>query len=72
VIAVVRRIEAKFRRPANGVITSRASLAGDALDRLTAELTRKRRSVVAVVVDLYDESGAHTLSAEVEWFIQRR
>lgn len=72
VIAVVRRIEAKFRRPANGAISSRASLAAGAFDRLTAELTRKGRSVVAVVVDLYDASGAHTLSAEVEWFIQRR
>lgn len=72
VIAVVRRMEAKFRRPANGAISSRASLAAGAFDRLTAELTRKGRSVVAVVVDLYDASGAHTLSAEVEWFIQRR
>lgn len=72
VIAVVRRMEAKFRRPANGAISSRASLAVGAFDRLTAELTRKGRSVVAVVVDLYDASGAHTLSAEVEWFIQRR
>ncbi|MBA3881805.1 MAG: YiiD C-terminal domain-containing protein [Chthoniobacterales bacterium] len=72
VIAVVRRIEAKFRRPANGAITSTASLAADSLERLTEELARKGRSIVAITVDLHDDSGAHTLSAEVEWFIQRR
>jgi len=68
---VVRRVEAKFRKPANGSIVSTASAVPDALARLDAELSSKKRSLISIIVEIYDELGAHTLSAEFEWFIQR-
>jgi acyl-coenzyme A thioesterase PaaI-like protein len=68
---VVRRVEAKFRKPANGSIVSTASAAPEALARLDAELSSKSRSVISITVEVYDELGAHTLSAKFEWFIQR-
>jgi acyl-coenzyme A thioesterase PaaI-like protein len=71
IVPVVRRLEAKFRRPANGTITSTATAAPTILERLDAELASKGRSLVPVTVELHDESGVHTLSATVEWFIQR-
>ena len=67
---VVRRVEAKFRKPANGSIVSTASAAPEALARLDAELSSKSRSVISIAVEIYDELGAHTLSATFEWFIQ--
>jgi acyl-coenzyme A thioesterase PaaI-like protein len=70
-IAVVRRIEAKFRRPANGSIISSASAAPEGLARLDAELSSKGRSIISITVEIYDESNVHTLSATFEWFIQR-
>lgn len=64
-------MEAKFRKPANGSIVSTASAAPEALARLDAELSSKSRSVISIRVEVYDELGAHTLSAKFEWFIQR-
>jgi acyl-coenzyme A thioesterase PaaI-like protein len=70
IVPVVRRIEAKFRKPANGAVTSTASAASEPLAQLDAELASKGRSLIPITVELHDESGAHTLSATVEWFIQ--
>jgi hypothetical protein len=68
-VPVVRRLEAKFRKPANGAVTSEASVADGALDELRAGLAGKGRALISVNVELHDESGAHVLSASVEWFI---
>jgi acyl-coenzyme A thioesterase PaaI-like protein len=70
-VPVVRRVDAKFHKPANGSIASTASAAPDDLGRLDAELSSKGRSVIAVTIEVYSESGVHTLSATFEWFIQR-
>jgi hypothetical protein len=71
VIPVVRRVEAKFRKPANGSIMSTAIAAPESLTRLDAELLSKGRSVIPITVEIYDESGVHTLSATFDWFIRR-
>ena len=70
-VPVVRRLDAKFRRPAQGALTSTASAADSALEQLTVDLARRGRALISVTVHLHDEAGGHTLSAEVEWFIQR-
>jgi len=41
------------------------------LEQLRADLAAKGRAIISVTVELHDESGAHTLSATVEWFITR-
>jgi len=56
-IPVVRRMEAKFRKPANGRIMSTARAAPEALARLDAELLSKDRSIISVMVEIYDETG---------------
>ena len=71
VIPVVRRLESKFRKPANGAVTSTVSTASETLEQLHADLAAKGRAIISVAVELHDESGAHTLSATVEWFITR-
>lgn len=68
---VVRRLEAKFRNPATGALTSRASVQDGALDRAADELARRGRTFITVTVEVHDESGGHTLSAVVEWFLQK-
>jgi hypothetical protein len=69
-VPVVRRIEAKFRKPAHGAVTSSASAPPERLARLQADLASKGRALIAVEVELRDESATHVLSATVEWFIQ--
>lgn len=71
IVPVVRRLESKFRKPANGRLTSTAS-APDGIESLRSELEAKGRALITVQVELHDESGAHTLSVSVEWFITRQ
>ncbi len=70
-VPVVRRVEAKFRKPANGAVTSSASATPADLSQLGASLATKGRGLISIAVELHDESGTHALSATVEWFIQR-
>jgi acyl-coenzyme A thioesterase PaaI-like protein len=72
IVPVVRRLESKFRKPANGSVTSTASAQPEVLARLSRDLASKGRSIILVTVELHDDSGTHALSAAVEWFIQRR
>lgn len=71
VVPVVRRLEAKFRKPAHGAVTSTAHAEPEALTQLNADLAAKGRALIPILVELHDASGAHALSATVEWFIQR-
>jgi hypothetical protein len=70
-VPVVRRLESKFRKPANGSISASISTTHETIENALRELKEKGRSIVPVDVQLHDESGAHTLSATVEWFITR-
>ena len=70
IIPVVRRMDAKFRRPASGSIVSSVIVTAQALAHLDSELSAKGRALVSIPVEIHDESGAHTLSATFEWFIQ--
>jgi acyl-coenzyme A thioesterase PaaI-like protein len=71
IVPVVRRLESKFRKPANGAVTSTVSTPPETLEQLHTDLAAKGRAIISVAVELHDESGAHTLSATVEWFITR-
>jgi acyl-coenzyme A thioesterase PaaI-like protein len=71
VVPVVRRIEAKFRKPAHGAIASSTSASDVLLHEMKDELAAKGRTLVRIPVDLHDQSGTHVLSATVEWFISK-
>ena len=70
IIPIVRRVDAKFRKPASGSIISSVKVASETLAALDHELSAKGRALILIPVEIHDESGAHTLSATFEWFIQ--
>ena len=70
-VPVVRRLEAKFRRSARGRVSARASVEGDALNRLSSDLRTKGRALIRVSVEVVDEGEMVVLSGVVEWFIAR-
>lgn len=72
VVPVVRRLESKFRKPAQGAVRASASLPPVEREAFLAALSTKGRALVAVAVDLHDEAGTHALSAVVEWFVAKR
>jgi acyl-coenzyme A thioesterase PaaI-like protein len=71
-IAVVRRMEAKFKQPARGKILGKATVDPAAAHQLATDLVTRRVVAFALRVDVFDEAGAHTLTGTVEWFITRR
>jgi hypothetical protein len=72
VIAVVRRVEAKFKKPMQGAIFSRAITSPNEIRRSAEPLTTKGRSLVPVTVEIVDGSGAVGLVATFEWFAANR
>lgn len=70
-IPVVRRFEAKFRRPASGRVSARCTVAGEQLMQWQGKLERLGRFSATVPVEVVDSSGAVVMSALVEWFISR-
>ena len=70
-LPVVRRLESKFRKPARGRVSARASAKPTELERALRELGARGRALVTVSVEVVDDSGVVALAAEVEWFISR-
>lgn len=68
-IPVVRRLEAKFRKPGHGQISARCIVAPEMLANWAAELERRGRLSAPVLVEVIDATGNIVMSATVEWFI---
>jgi acyl-coenzyme A thioesterase PaaI-like protein len=72
VIPVVRRIEAKFRKPASGAIFAKASVTPEKKQEFLATLIARGRALIEVQVDVHDENRTHALAAVIEWFVARK
>lgn len=70
-VPIVRRVEAKFKKPANGKITAKINGSQTAIDESITELENKGRCFLTICVDVYDEQGQHSLSSSFEWFIAK-
>lgn len=68
IIPLLRRFEAKFSRPADGIVTAAASVDAEALDRAEHDLNSKGWGLVTVEVELYNDREAKVLSAHVCWY----
>lgn len=71
VLPVVRRVEAKFRKPARGAIHSRVRVAPTDRDGFLQTLGERGRALLEVHVDVHDEQGTQVLTTMVEWFVAR-
>jgi len=71
-VPVVRRLEAKFRRPASGRVSARAAATDELVARWASDLAGRGRVTAAVPIEVVDAAGTVVLSATVEWFIARR
>jgi acyl-coenzyme A thioesterase PaaI-like protein len=70
-MAVVRKVEAKFRRPANGALHAQAE-AGEAEAAAFADsLARRGRGMLAIRVRVLDKDDQTSLEADFEWFAQK-
>jgi len=72
VLAVVRRLEAKFRNPLKGKVMSRARIPEEDAKKMTEQLQTKGRGLISVEVEVVAADGTVGLIATVEWFVQRQ
>jgi acyl-coenzyme A thioesterase PaaI-like protein len=70
-VPVVRRLEAKFRRPVTGRVSARVTAAPQVAAAWLAEAASRGRVLASVPVEVVDASGDVVMTAAVEWFIAR-
>ena len=70
-VPVVRRVEAKFRKPGRGRVSARALVAPEEVSRWSAELTRRGHVVASVPIEVVGSDGQTVVSATIDWFIAR-
>lgn len=70
-IPVVRNVEIKFKKPAKGSVSAKASVNGPEIERIKEELLQKGRALIKVNVEVVDELDTTALTAVFEWFIAK-
>ena len=71
IVPIVRRVEAKFRRPATGRVSARCAVPPELVAGWLGELASRGRVSASVPVEVVDAAGTVVLSASIEWFISR-
>jgi acyl-coenzyme A thioesterase PaaI-like protein len=72
VLAVVRRVEAKFSSPMTGELVARAVSTTGELRAAAEALTTKGRALIPVKIEVVDPAGTIGLTATFEWFARRQ
>lgn len=71
VVPVVRKLEAKFRKPATGRMFSRCLVSQSLVAEWADELVSRGRVSASLPIEVVDSNGIVVMSAIVEWFISR-
>jgi acyl-coenzyme A thioesterase PaaI-like protein len=70
-IPVVRKLDAKFRKPATGRVSARCVVKPNEISRWVDELAARGRLSAIVPMEVVNERGVVVMSAAVEWFISK-
>lgn len=68
-VPVLRKLEARFRRPASGRVASRCVVSQEVVAEWGVELASRKRLLAAIPVEVIDSAGSVVLTATAEWFI---
>ena len=67
-VPVVRNVEAKYKKPAQGAVFSKGLLQGDKAEILET-LQNKHRTLISIHVSLFDANAILVMQATFEWFV---
>ena len=70
-VPLVRRVEVKYKKPATGEIYAKAQVSDDEFERFINALQAKSRAMLSISVDIVDSNDIITMSASIEWFVQK-
>jgi acyl-coenzyme A thioesterase PaaI-like protein len=68
-IPVVRKTEAKYQRPAQGILRAKASFIEHEKEEYIRILNEKKRVIIPVRVEIIDENDVKNLTVVFDWFI---
>lgn len=71
IIPVVRKVDVKYKKPANGKIFSKARFYETTKEEISEALTLKNRVLLKVEVLLYDTEDKNVMQAVFEWFVTK-
>jgi hypothetical protein len=69
-IPMLRKAEAKFRKPAKGVVRARVCVSDTLADQTRQQLELKKRVLITIPVEVLDGDHEIVMKATYEWFIQ--
>lgn len=72
IFPVVRKVETKYKKSAQGAIYSKASFVGTDRTKIMEELNAKNRTLLTVRVLLYDSERSNVMQSDFEWFIAKK
>ena len=70
VLAVVRRVEVKYKAPLKGRIKSKATVPQEETERFLGQFRSKGRGLIGIGVEVVDDDATVGLTGRVEWFVQ--
>lgn len=68
-IPVVRQVEVKYKKPANGQVNSIAMLIDNTIDEIKEQLTTRKRASLKLKVEIYDLNKINVFTGNFEWFV---
>jgi hypothetical protein len=71
-IPVIRKTEARYHKPANGALYSKASFDSVSKEAVLNDLLQKNRVIVKVRTEVFDVQNNKSLTATFEWFITKK
>lgn len=72
VLPVVRKVETKYKKPAQGMIFSKANFVQTDKGIILDELDARQRTLLTVSVVLYDAEQNNVMQSDFEWFVAKR
>ena len=71
ILPVVRRVETKYKKPALGIVLSKAGFVNTDKEKILEELDINQRVLIIVRVLLYDLEKTNIMQSDFEWFIAK-
>jgi len=72
IIPVIRKAVVKYSKPGNGTIYSKACFAEGDKDDLLEELKKRKRVIMKVKSELFNEENERLMTAYFDWFVAYR
>lgn len=69
IVPVVRRVEAKFRRPARGKLKGFVTASPALIETARHEWLHRNRALITIEVEIRDAQNQQVMLASVEWFL---